>query len=164
MLLLSRLEADSSRAFSSLGMLVLGGGVGMVMQTLILVAQNAVSVRDIGVVSSSATFFRSMGGSFGVAVFGAVFSARMAVELRAHVPLEALAGADVDSLLNSPEAIRALDPAVRDGIVQAVAESVGVVFLCAVPVLVVGWVLTWFLPELPLRETTADTAPADGVR
>ena len=156
MAMLSRMDADSSRRFTSLGMLVLGGGIGMVMQTLILAAQNAVSARDIGVVSSSATFFRSMGGSFGVAVFGAVFAARMGVELPAHVPLAALGGTDVESLLNSPEAIRALDPVVRDGIVHAVADSVRVVFLCAVPVLLAGWVLSWFLPERRLRESTSD--------
>jgi EmrB/QacA subfamily drug resistance transporter len=160
MVLLSRMDADSSRAFTSLGMLVLGAGVGMVMQTLILAAQNAVTVRDIGVVSSFATFFRSMGGSFGVAVFGAVFAARMGVELPAHVPLDALAGTDVGSLLNSPEAIRALDPAVRDGVVRAVADSVQVVFLCAVPVLLAGWVLSWALPERPLRDSLVDASVA----
>src|SRR5690606_17743908 len=74
MLLLSRLQPDTSRLASSLYMAVLGVGIGMVMQTLILAAQNAVDVRDMGVVSSTTTFFRSMGGSFGVAIFGAIFS------------------------------------------------------------------------------------------
>jgi EmrB/QacA subfamily drug resistance transporter len=156
MLLLSRVEADSSRAFTSLGMVVLGAGMGMVMQTLILAAQNAVSVRDIGVVSSSVTFFRSMGGTFGVAVLGAVFAARLGVELPAHVPQQALAGTDLEVLLNSPDAIRALSPAVRDGVLHAVAASVRVVFLCAVPALFAGWVLAWLLPERPLRETLVD--------
>ena len=156
MLLLSRVEADSSRVVTSVGMVVLGAGMGMVMQTLILAAQNAVSVRDIGVVSSSVTFFRSMGGSFGVAVLGAVFTARLGVELPAHLPAGALVGADVDVLLNSPEAIRALAPAVREGVVTAVADSIRVVFLCAVPALLVGFALAWVLPERPLRETVLD--------
>lgn len=155
MLLLSRVEAGSSEAFTSLAMVVLGAGMGMVMQTLILAAQNAVAVRDIGVVSSSVTFFRSMGGSFGVAVLGAVFTARLGVELPAHVPASVLAGTEVDALLNSPEAIRALSPAVRDGVVHAVADSVRVVFLCAAPAVFVGWLLSWALPERPLRENVA---------
>ncbi|HYD10806.1 MAG TPA: MDR family MFS transporter, partial [Acidimicrobiales bacterium] len=91
---LSRLDADSSRIHSSLGMLLLGFGIGMTMPTLSLAVQNAAPMADMGVATSSVNFFRSLGGSLGVAVFGAVMAG--------HVD-------DIDpSLLNSPEAIRAL--------------------------------------------------------
>jgi len=136
---------------------VLGMGIGMVMQTLILAAQNAVGVRDMGVVSSATTFFRSMGGSFGVAIFGAIFTARLAVEVPARIPAAALGGAELGTLLNSPEQIRALPATLQQGIVEAVADSIHSVFLWAVPLLVVGWLLSWFLPERPLRDTVGDT-------
>jgi EmrB/QacA subfamily drug resistance transporter len=160
MLLLTRLEPDTPRWESSLYMLVVGVGIGLVMQTLMLAAQNASAPSDLGVVSSATMFFRSMGGSFGVAIFGAVFASRLATELPARVPMEALAGTDVQSLLNSPEAIRALDAPVRAGVVDAVTASVHSVFLLAVPLLLVGFALAWFLRELPLRDTTGTPEPA----
>ena len=73
MFLLSRLDADTSRFESSLFMVVLGAGMGFLMQTTMLIAQNSVEQKDLGVASSAATFFRSIGGSFGVALFGAIF-------------------------------------------------------------------------------------------
>jgi EmrB/QacA subfamily drug resistance transporter len=153
--LLSLLGTDTPRWLPSVAMAVLGAGLGMVMQTVMLAAQNAAEPGDMGVVSSTTTFFRSMGGSFGVAVFGAIFSARIATELPARVPVALLDGADVDALLNSPEQILALDAPLRDGIVDAVAASVHTVFLWATPLLLAGFVLSWFLQELPLRSTTA---------
>ena len=155
MLLLTRLQPDTPRSESSLYMLIVGIGIGLCMQTLMLAAQNASDVKDIGVVSSASMFFRSMGGSFGVAIFGALFSSRLAEVLPKHVPVEALQGTDVQGLLNSPEAIRALEPAIRDGVVSAVAEAIHYVFLFGVPVALVGFGLAWFLRELPLRDTAA---------
>lgn len=160
MFLLSLLEPDTSRVMSSLYMAVLGAGIGMVMQTLILAAQNAVTLRDMGVVSSATTFFRSMGGSFGVAIFGAIFSSRLAVEIPARIPVALLRTTPVDQLLNSPERIRSLDAPLRDGIIDAVSASVHRVFLWAIPLLLAGWVLSWFLPERPLRRSI-DGAAAD---
>jgi EmrB/QacA subfamily drug resistance transporter len=160
MFLLSLLEPETPRVLSSLYMAVLGAGIGMVMQTLILAAQNAVELRDMGVVSSTTTFFRSMGGSFGVAIFGAIFAGRLAHEVPAHIPAAFLRDTEIGSLLNSPERIRELDAPLRDGIVEAVAGSIHSVFLWAIPLLVAGWVLSWFLQERPLRSTVAQE-PAD---
>lgn len=159
MYLFTFLEPDTSRVMSSLYMAVFGAGLGMVMQTLILAAQNAVTVRDLGVVSSATTFFRSMGGSFGVAIFGAIFSSRLATEIPARIPVALLRDTPVDQLLNSPERIRSLDAPLRDGIIDAVAASVHHVFLWAIPLLLAAWVLSWFLPERPLR-SSVDTAVA----
>src|SRR5690606_5654359 len=77
MYLLSTLGTGSSRWESALYMVVLGAGIGMVMQILVLAVQNEAPVRDIGVATSTITFFRAVGGSVGVALFGAVFSARV---------------------------------------------------------------------------------------
>lgn len=158
MFLLSLLEPSTSRFMSSLYMATLGAGIGMLMQTLILAAQNAVEVRDMGVVSSMTTFFRSMGGSFGVAIFGAIFSSRLATEIPRRLPVRMPGAADMGSLLNSPERIRSLPPPLRDGIVDAVAASIHVVFLWAIPLLLAGLALSAFLQERPLRATVGDEA------
>jgi EmrB/QacA subfamily drug resistance transporter len=158
MALLSRMDADTGRVESSLAMLVLGVGLGMVMQVLILAVQNAVDFRDLGVATSSSTFFRQLGGSVGVAVFGAIFSARVTSELIRLLPPEmgSVAGnsATVRALLNSPEQIRSLPPAVADAVTDALAAGVHQVFLWAIPLLVVGFVLALFLRELPLRDVS----------
>ena len=73
MVLLSRLDADTTKLQLALFMVVLGIGMGFLMQTTMLIAQNSVEQQDLGVASSAATFFRSIGGSFGVALFGAIF-------------------------------------------------------------------------------------------
>lgn len=157
MVLLSRMGTGTTRLASSLAMVVLGIGLGMVMQVLILTVQNAVDFADLGVATSSSTFFRQMGGSFGVAVFGAVLADTVTDELSRRLPPEvhaAAGGAGIGELLNSPERIRELPPPVADAVVQALATGIHTVFLCAVPVLVLGFVLAWFLRELPLRETS----------
>jgi EmrB/QacA subfamily drug resistance transporter len=161
MFLLSFLQPDTSRVLSSLYMAVLGAGLGMVMQTLILAAQNAVNLRDMGVVSSATTFFRSMGGSFGVAIFGAIFASRLAVEVPAHIPAALLRDVPIATLLNSPERIRTLDAPLRDGITEAVSASIHSVFLWAIPLLLGGFVLSWFLQERPLRTTVGREANTD---
>ena len=92
--LLSRLEVDTPPWLASVYMLVLGVGIGLVMQVIVLVVQNDAPPRDIGVATSTATFFRSMGGSLGVALFGAIFASRLAHELeRAAAPTSPRASA-----------------------------------------------------------------------
>ena len=122
--LLATMDASTSTALRSLYMLVLGLGLGMTMQVLVLAVQNAVDYADLGVATSGATFFRSIGGSFGVAIFGTIFSNRLEAEL--------------------PGAASSVD---------AYASALSTVFLVAVPVVVVAFALTWLLREVPLRRT-----------
>src|SRR5436309_15626133 len=82
MYLLSRLDAGTAPWLASVYMLVVGVGIGLVMQVLVLVVQNDVRREDIGVATSTATFFRSVGGSFGVAIFGAIFASRLAAQIK----------------------------------------------------------------------------------
>ena len=165
MYLLSRLDTDTGRIESSIAMLVLGAGIGMVMQVLVLAVQNAADYRDLGVATSSTNFFRSMGGSLGVAVFGAILAARSASELAARLPADAMArldGASLDTIANSPERIRQLPAEVQQAVVGAIAAAVHAVFLWAIPLLVIGFVLSWFLKEIPLRDTAhAGSAPVE---
>ena len=165
MWLLSTMPADVSRVQSSAYMLVLGLGLGMTMQVLVLAVQNAVSHQDLGAATSAVTFFRSMGGSFGVAVFGAILAARLATEIPARLPAGALTdvGGDFQGLLNSPEQIRTLPPANQDAIVNGLAASIHSVFLWAVPLLVIAFLLAALrLREIPLQETVGISNTLEG--
>jgi hypothetical protein len=96
-----------------------------------------------------------MGGSFGVAVLGAVMNARLASELPDRIPGEALAemGVEVSDLLNSPAAIRALPAPVANGVISSLEVAVQTVFWWSVPMMLVGFILALFLKEIPLRDT-----------
>ena len=127
MFLLSRLEVDTAPWLASVYMLVLGVGIGLVMQVIVLVVQNDAPVRDVGVATSTATFFRSMGGSIGVALFGAIFATRLATELTA---LPAAAAARLSGGLNiRPDEVHALPPALRHEFLVAFVDSLQPVFL-----------------------------------
>jgi EmrB/QacA subfamily drug resistance transporter len=155
MYLLSLMHTGTSQLESSCYMVLLGLGLGMVMQVTLLAVQNAADYRDLGVATSSAQFFRSMGGAFGVAVFGAIMNTRLLEELPARMPAETVAqvSGEVTRLLSSPAAIRALPAPIASGITASVEVAINSIFLSAVPVMAVGFVLSWFLKEIPLRET-----------
>ncbi len=148
--LLSRFDAHTSRLTQSAYMVVVGLGIGLVMQVLVLAVQNAVAARDLGTATSATAFFRSMGGAFGVAIFGSIFNSRLDVYLG-----QLVGGAAVDSsaLRAGPQALRALPPDVRAGVIDAFARALHVTFLWAIPVAAAGFVLVLFLRELPLRES-----------
>src|SRR5256885_5203148 len=122
--LLSSLDQTTSTGVTALHMLVLGLGLGMVMQVLVLATQNAVPYDQLGVATSGATLFRSIGGSLGTAVLGAIFTGRLTAEQKAG-----------------------------EGQVPAFTDALHVVFLVATIVALVAFVLTWFIEEKPLRAT-----------
>jgi EmrB/QacA subfamily drug resistance transporter len=152
MFVLSRLGVGSGRVHSTVGMVLLGMGLGMTMQVLLIAVQNAVNHADLGVATASVNFFRQMGSMFGVAAFGAIFATHLRSYLEKKLPAAAHR-VDPTSLANSPAQIRALPPGVRTVVVHGLASSIHVVFLVAVPILVIGWVTSWFLRQIPLRET-----------
>jgi EmrB/QacA subfamily drug resistance transporter len=154
--LLSRLQVDTAPWLASVYMLVLGVGLGLVMQVLVLVVQNDAPARDVGVATSTATFFRSMGGSLGVALFGAIFASRLAHELTA---LPAGVAARFSGGVNvSPGEVHALPVGVRHDFLLAFVHALQPVFLVGAGLTAVAFVLSWFLKEQPLR--TAANAPA----
>jgi EmrB/QacA subfamily drug resistance transporter len=158
--LLSRLSASSTTLTASLIMLLLGVGLGMVMQVLVIAVQNAVDYADLGVATSGATLFRLIGGSLGTAVLGAIFAGRLSANLERLLPAGALGGEAARGL--SVQALAALPPALRTAYGAAFTASLNTVFLVAASVSVVGFVLTWLLPERPLRTTIASTAADPG--
>ncbi|TWV35119.1 DHA2 family efflux MFS transporter permease subunit [Streptomyces misionensis] len=158
LLLLHRLDEHSPTAEMSAYFFVFGLGLGLVMQVLVLIVQNAVSYEDLGVATSGATFFRSIGASFGVAIFGTVFASRLGDKLTAafrgvHLP----PGVDAGALKADPRGIAALPPALRPAALGAYASSITDVFLYAAPVALLGFLLAWFLKEDRLRGSV--TAP-----
>jgi len=155
--LLSRMAPDTTVAGASLSMAVVGVGIGMVMQVLVIAVQNAVDYRDLGVATSGATLFRMIGGGLGTAIFGAIFAARLAAHLSRALPAgaEPVAGGGAGI---GPQMLEALPPALRTVYVDAVAASLSTVFLAAMAVALLGFLLTWLLPERPLRETVAAAA------
>jgi hypothetical protein len=131
-------------------MVLLGLGLGMVMQVLVLAVQNAVDYRFLGVATAGSTLFRQVGGSIGVAAFGAIFANRLGDELAARLP----SGARVPTVAN-PAVIRALPTPLHRAFVDAFAVSLRPVFLVAAAISLAAFLLTWWLPEVPLRGPAA---------
>jgi EmrB/QacA subfamily drug resistance transporter len=146
---LSTMEPSTSALERSLDMLILGLGIGLVMQVLVLAVQNDVDYRNLGVATSGATFFRSIGGCFGVAICGAIFSNRLADELSKLSGLPPSVGAG----RVTRDMVAQLPPAARAAFVGAYADALTTVFLVCVPVAALGFLLSWLLPEKPLRRT-----------
>jgi Major Facilitator Superfamily len=158
MFLLSRLAVDTPYWQVALYEYVFGAGLGFTLQTIVTAIQNAVEFRDMGAATSSATFFRQMGGSIGAAVFGAVLSSRLAHYLAERFA-QAGAGpggaAGVDA--NNVQAIQRLTGPVRDLVLGGFTAALDDVFLVGVPFIVLAFLVSLFLKEVPLR-----TGPGPG--
>ncbi len=147
MVLLSRLDAQTSTLYGFAAMFVLGLGLGLVMQVLVLAVQNAVDYSELGVATSGATLFRSMGGSIGTAALGAIFTARLTSEL-AGSPAAGAGSLD-------PSAVQHLPAAVRAGYTGAFTDALSTVFLVGAAIVAVAFLLSWLVEERPLRQTVA---------
>src|SRR5690242_20034739 len=146
--LMSRMDPSTSALVQSLFLVILGAGIGMCMQTLVLIVQNTSSFDDLGVATSGVTFFRTIGSSFGAAIFGSLFTNF----LHSRIGPAMVASRAPAAAAASPEALHRLPRQAAAPIVAAYAESLTQVFLWAVPVALVGFVLALFLRQVPLRE------------
>ncbi|MEV6930443.1 MDR family MFS transporter [Dactylosporangium sp. NPDC051485] len=158
MLLLAQLDAHTSKLASGAYMAVLGLGLGFLMQTTMLIAQNSVELKDLGVASSTATFARSIGGAFGVAIFGAIFNHRLHSLLGERLGTAAAdkmaaggGGARID-----PSTLAQLPAPVRSAVVDAIAGAVSSVFLWSVAAAVLVPILAFFIREVALRGGPAE--------
>jgi hypothetical protein len=153
--LLSRVSLGTPTSREVLYMLVFGLGLGGVMQVLVIVVQNAVPHSELGVATSGATFFRSIGGSFGTAVFGAIFSnvllGNLVRDLHKSKLPGGLASADI-----TPALLSHLPTLVRHGLELGYAQSVQAVFVVSVPIAVIAFVAAWFVPHVELRRWVSD--------
>jgi EmrB/QacA subfamily drug resistance transporter len=155
MALLTLLSVHTSTLTTSLYVLVIGIGLGMVMQVLVLAVQNAVPQRVMGAATSGSIMFRQIGGSVGIAAFGAIFSNQLRKELAKTLP-PGVHGPTTAT----PAAVKALPPHIHDLYVNAFANALHPVFLTGAVVSALSFVLAWFLAEVPLRRTTEGLAEA----
>ena len=151
--LLSRLGIHTNFWVVSLYLFILGVGIGASLQVLIIAVQNAVDYKDLGAATSGATFFRSIGGSFGTSVFGAIFSGVLAGDIAAALHGVSLPSGISASAGASPAVLAHLPAAIRDGFIAGYAQALHTVFLFATPLAALGFVLSLFLKEVPLRDT-----------
>ena len=146
---------------------LMGMGLGFSMQTIVIALQNAVDFKDMGVATSANTFFRSIGGTIGVAIFGTIYANRLAhylpiaiTNLQAKNPA-ALAGATPEKfaqLKENTKVLKSFTPELQASVQHAFVQSFHVVFLSAVPVVAIGLVFAFILREHPLRTGAAHHA------
>ncbi|MFI7580491.1 DHA2 family efflux MFS transporter permease subunit [Kocuria kalidii] len=153
LVLLSLIDRTTPYVLTAAGMAVTGLGIGCLLQNLVLIVQNAVPPSEVGAATSSSNFFRQIGASFGIAVFGSVFVARLDDALADR----AVPSLDVDAL--SPQVLATLPVPVQDAVAQAFAQSLPPIFLWGLPVAAGCLVLSLLIDEIPLGTTVG--APAE---
>ena len=162
--LMSRVGVTTGTWEQSAYMFVFGAGLGLVMQVLVVAVQNSVPYEELGTATSSTTFFRMIGGSFGTAVFGAIFSNLLVGNLVRYLHGAAIPG-NAASGIDNPTLLAKLPPAVHAGVAQGVSNTIQSVFLIGVPIAAAAFLLSWLLPEVPLRKSirTVDVGEGLGV-
>ncbi|MFZ0043627.1 MAG: MDR family MFS transporter [Solirubrobacteraceae bacterium] len=155
LVLLSTMDPQTTRDTASAFMFVLGLGLGLTMQVLVLAVQNAVDYKDLGVATSGATLFRSIGGSVGTAILGSIFANRLSAEISAKLPAQAAGkvSGGVGSLSSS--ALKRLPAPIHDAYLTAFTNALSTVFEVAAGVAAVAFLLSWALEQRPLRDTVA---------
>jgi EmrB/QacA subfamily drug resistance transporter len=158
---LTNIQVDTPYWLFSLYIFALGAGLGFTMQTVVTAVQNEVPFRDLGAGTSSVTFFRSLGGAFGTALFGAVLTNRLA-----HYLAEGFAGApgaadQVGGSLGDISQIGALPDQVRSTVLEAFVQALQDIFWVAIPFVAVALVVALLIPELPLRTRQDESAESE---
>ncbi|GAB1640145.1 MDR family MFS transporter [Krasilnikovia sp. MM14-A1259] len=158
--LFATMGIHTSRSMTSLYMVVLGAGMGCLMQTTMLIAQNSAPLRDVGAATGAATFLRNMGGSLGVSVLGSVYTHALTESLASHAGPAATGAAGGSVARMTPELLRSLPEAVRHLFQQAVTDGVNAVFTWAAIVAAVGLLVALAIRHVPLRGFAAKEQPA----
>lgn len=160
--LLTRMTYESSESQLIMAMIVVGVGLGGAMQTFTLIVQNAVDRADLGVATAATQFFRSAGGTVGIAVLGTIMASRMATAIPEHLPEGAAAampegGVSADAVLD-PSMLADLPPGIADAVRQGMADALHGVFVAAIPLVLVAIVASTLIKSIPLRETLQEHA------
>jgi EmrB/QacA subfamily drug resistance transporter len=164
MWMLSQLGLHTSHLVMSLYVIVLGAGMGMTMQIMVLATQNAVAPTQIGTATAAVTFFRSLGGAFGTSLFGAIFIAGLGHWIPLLVPGAVSKSIHVSgSFSMSPTRLHTFPTAVQHGILESFVRSLHTMFLVGVPVAAATFVLTLFLREVKLRTKSGLERPIEDV-
>ncbi len=166
-LLMSTLNETTPFWRLSIFAILIGGGLGLSMQTIVIALQNSVDFKDMGVSTSSNTFFRSIGSTIGVAIFGSIYTSRLAhylpqaISKTAATDPAAMAGATPQKfaqLRNNAEILKSFSPTLQHNVLHAFVQSFHVVFLAAAPVTAIGLIFALILREVPLRGSAEHTA------
>ena len=167
LILMSTLNETTSFGILSIYAIMVGAGLGLSMQTIVIALQNSVDFQDMGIATSSNTFFRSLGGAFGTAIFGTIFSNRVAYYLQDNIAAlqstdpQSLTGFDpakLKEITTNTSVISTLPPVIRETVLHSFAQTFHMVFIAAAPVTFIGFVLAFFLKEKPLQSSTAHHA------
>jgi len=167
LILMSTLNETTSFGILSIYAIMVGAGLGLSMQTIVIALQNSVDFQDMGIATSSNTFFRSLGGAFGTAIFGTIFSNRVAYYLQDNIASlqstdpQSLTGFDpakLKEITTNTSVITTLPPVIRETVLHSFAQTFHMVFLAAAPITFIGFVLAFFLKEKPLQSSTAHHA------
>ena len=168
LLLMSTLSITTSFPVLAFFAILVGAGLGLSMQTIVIALQNSIEMRDMGVGVSANTFFRSLGGSVGTAVFGSILGAKLATNLNSGFAdlakanpqaASAVTPQQIEGLKENTALIASLPPVVKETVLNAFVNSFHVVFLTAAPILALGALLMLTLKELPMRHA-GEQAPA----
>ncbi len=155
--LFSTMGPGTSAALEALYMVILGAGLGGVMQVLVIIVQNALPQSELGVATSGATFFRSIGGSFGTAIFGAIFANVLVGNLASHLHgLSLPPGFNTEDI--TPGLLAHLPTLVHHGLVGAYAQTIQTVFEVSVPICALAFLASWLIPHVELKKWPAALA------
>ncbi|CAB4897826.1 MAG: DHA2 family efflux MFS transporter permease subunit [Actinobacteria bacterium] len=161
MLILSQIAVDTPYWHIALGLFILGMGMGSTMQVLMLAVQNSVPMKDVGAAISGSTFFRSIGGTLGTAIFGAIMTTQLAKNIKDSLPAGSVTDTDISNLTSAVSTIASLPPTLHDIVLNAYASALGHVYIVAFPVMIIGFILTWFLKEIRLSPLLGKEHPEE---
>lgn len=159
--LFSHVALGTSQAILSVWMVVLGFGMGLYMQVMVLAVQNSIERKDMGAATATVTFFRSMGASFGTAIFGAILTSRLAHYLRIYLPSNVSSHLTTRSLEQGRASLTQVPPNIVHDILQAFAHAFHDVFLITVPFALLTFAVSFFLREVPLKTSTRERAEGE---
>lgn len=167
---MTTLTADTSMVLIGAMIFTMGFGLGLVMQIIVLIIQNSVPPELVGTATSTNNYFREIGASVGTALFGSIFTSRLAdkvAEAMQSLPADAASaaggggGVSTDSL--TPESVSSLPGPIHDLVVNAYADALAPSFWYMVPVFAIAFVLAWFLPQLKLSDVAGMVARGEAV-
>ena len=140
---------------------LIGLGMGATFPTLSIASQNAVGIRDLGITTALITFFRTLGGAVALALYSTVFNSVVIDQLRQSLPIGTDFSGNLSAIIGTPSAIEGADPVVRGAIVHSITDGIAMVFVIAIPIALIAFLMTFFLEERTLRQTGALTQHAE---
>jgi MFS family permease len=152
---------SSKYALIATAMALIGLGIGATFPTLSIASQNAVGIRDLGITTALVTFFRTLGGAVALALYSTVFNSVVIDQLRQRLPSGTDFSGNLSTIIGTPSAIEGADPLVRDAIVHSITDGIAMVFVIAIPIALIAFLMTFFLEERTLRQTGALTQHAE---